>query len=53
MEVYGKVNCNFCSKKRKKKISAVFFSPVFDYQNLDPDLDPDSLEMLDSDPYPD
>jgi hypothetical protein len=42
----------------QKKFSSVFFSSsVFGHQNpgsgLDPYPDPDSIEMLDPDPYPD
>jgi hypothetical protein len=37
----------------KKNCSSVFFSSVFGYQYLGSRLDPDSLEMLDPDPYPD
>ncbi len=47
----------FLIKKDIKKISAVFFSSVFGRQNprsgLNPNLDSDSLEMLDPVPYPD
>jgi hypothetical protein len=43
--------------KKEKKLSAVFFSLVFDHQALyrSSGLDPypESLEMLDTDPYPD
>jgi hypothetical protein len=53
MEAQGSVNCNFWSKKRKKKNSAVFFILFSVIKNLDPYPDPDSLEMLDLDPYPD
>ncbi len=40
-------------QKKKKKNSVVFFSFVFGHQNYGSGLDPDSLAMLDPDPYPD
>ncbi len=43
-------NCNFGSKKGEKKIFSCNFQFLV-IKTLDPD--PDSLEMLDPDPYPD
>jgi hypothetical protein len=43
----------FLIKKRRKKILLYFFSFVFGHQNYGSGLDPNSLAMLDPDPYPD
>jgi hypothetical protein len=44
----------FFINKKEKKISVVFFfSYLLVIKTLDPCLDPDLLEMQDSDPYPD
>jgi hypothetical protein len=51
-EAKGQVNCNFSSKK-EKKFSAVFFFSTFNHKYPGPEPDPDSLEMLDPDLYPD
>ncbi len=56
MEASGYINYNFGSNKDEKNF-LLFFSSVFGHQNprsgLDLDPDPDSLKMLDPDPYPD
>ncbi len=46
----GKSKLQFLIKK-EKKLSAVFFILVLAIKTLDPEPEPDSLEMLDPDPY--
>jgi hypothetical protein len=43
----------FLIKKDVKNFQLYFFSAIFGDQNPGSGLDPDSLEMLDPDPYPD
>ncbi len=43
----------FLIEKSKKMSAVFFFSSIFGHQNPGCGLDPDSLEMLDPDRYPD
>jgi hypothetical protein len=43
----------FLMKKERKKIFSCIFFFILVIETLDPYLDPNSLEMLDPDPYPD
>ncbi len=49
MKTYGKVNCNFGSKRRKKFFSCTYFSFHFWYQYPESRLDPDPHSYPDPD----